>query len=172
MHDDVDLTDLSANERATYAELAAQAARGVYGRPLAALGIWLVLTVGLLTAYFLTLHSSSLLANDVVGLLALVVGLGGGMRILLDFRDAGRVREDRQAQARRYLQRIRYHERVRTRPPAPRDPSSGGPPTPRQAQRDWYGEPTGLPWRVREMGQRLGVDADTYVSNYLEHDKD
>ena len=43
----------------------------------------------------------------------------------------------------------------------------------RQVQHEWYGEHYELGWRDREQGQLLGfTNADEYVSNWLEHDKD
>ena len=36
----------------------------------------------------------------------------------------------------------------------------------------WYGDHSELNWRDREQAQSWGMDADTYVSNWLEHDKD
>lgn len=42
----------------------------------------------------------------------------------------------------------------------------------RQMQHEWYGDHSELNWRDREQAKILGMDADTYVSNVLEHDKD
>lgn len=36
----------------------------------------------------------------------------------------------------------------------------------------WYGDHFELDWRDREQAQAWGMDADTFVSNWLEHDKD
>ncbi|WP_141013064.1 hypothetical protein [Nocardioides sambongensis] len=42
----------------------------------------------------------------------------------------------------------------------------------RQLDHEWYGDHSELNWRDREQAQAWGMDADTYVSNWLEHDKD
>lgn len=42
----------------------------------------------------------------------------------------------------------------------------------RQRDHLWYGDHSDLTWRDREQAQAWGMDADTYVSNWLEHDKD
>lgn len=42
----------------------------------------------------------------------------------------------------------------------------------RQRDHLWYGDHSDLDWRDRERGQSWGMDADTYVSNWLENDKD
>lgn len=42
----------------------------------------------------------------------------------------------------------------------------------RQRDHLWYGDHSELNWRDREQAQAWGMDADTYVSNWLEHDKD
>lgn len=42
----------------------------------------------------------------------------------------------------------------------------------RQRDHLWYGDHSELNWRDREQAQSWGMDADTYVSNWLENDKD
>lgn len=42
----------------------------------------------------------------------------------------------------------------------------------RQMQHEWYGDHSELNWRHREQAEMFGMDADTYVSNFLENDKD
>lgn len=42
----------------------------------------------------------------------------------------------------------------------------------RQMQHEWYGDHSELNWTHREQAEIFGMDADTYVSNFLEHDKD
>lgn len=42
----------------------------------------------------------------------------------------------------------------------------------RQLNHEWYGAHSELNWRDREQAQAWGMDADTYVSNWLENDKD
>lgn len=42
----------------------------------------------------------------------------------------------------------------------------------RQRDHLWYGDHADLNWRDREQAQAWGMDADTYVSNWLENDKD
>lgn len=37
-----------------------------------------------------------------------------------------------------------------------------------QRDHEWYGDHSELNWRDREIGQMYGMDADTYVSNWLE----
>ena len=38
----------------------------------------------------------------------------------------------------------------------------------RQLDHEWYGHHSELEWRDREQAQAWGMDADTYVSNWLE----
>lgn len=40
----------------------------------------------------------------------------------------------------------------------------------RQRQHQWYGGHSELNWRDRETAEMFGMDADTYVSNWKEHD--
>lgn len=42
----------------------------------------------------------------------------------------------------------------------------------RQRDHLWYGDHSELNWRDREQAQAWGMDADTYVSNWLEDDKE
>lgn len=42
----------------------------------------------------------------------------------------------------------------------------------RRMQHEWYEDRSELNWRDREQAKIFGMDADTYVSNFLEHDKD
>ncbi|RYB91849.1 hypothetical protein EUA93_17110 [Nocardioides oleivorans] len=42
----------------------------------------------------------------------------------------------------------------------------------KQSDHLWYGDHSELNWRDREQAQAWGMDADTYVSNWLENDKD
>ena len=42
----------------------------------------------------------------------------------------------------------------------------------RQRDHRWYADHSELNWRDREQAQAWGMDADTYASNWLEHDKD
>lgn len=43
----------------------------------------------------------------------------------------------------------------------------------RQMEHEWYGDDhSELSWQHREQATVLGMDADTYVSNFLENDKD
>ncbi|MDQ0672750.1 hypothetical protein QFZ36_000311 [Pseudarthrobacter siccitolerans] len=42
----------------------------------------------------------------------------------------------------------------------------------RQMQHEWYGDHSELNWQHREQAKIFGMDADTYVSNFLENDKD
>lgn len=42
----------------------------------------------------------------------------------------------------------------------------------RQRDHEWYGDHSELNWRDREQAQAWGMNADTYVSNWLENDKD
>lgn len=42
----------------------------------------------------------------------------------------------------------------------------------RQRDHLWYGDHSELNWRDREQAQAWGMDADTYVSNWLENDRD
>lgn len=42
----------------------------------------------------------------------------------------------------------------------------------RRMQHEWYEDHSELNWRDREQAGIFGMDADTYVNNFLEHDKD
>lgn len=42
----------------------------------------------------------------------------------------------------------------------------------KQIQHEWYGDDSELNWRHREQAGIFDMDADTYLSNFLEHDKD
>lgn len=42
----------------------------------------------------------------------------------------------------------------------------------RQTQHEWYGDHAELNWHDRVRAEMYGIDADTYVSNVLENDKD
>ncbi|MFD6093427.1 hypothetical protein ACFWGN_15015 [Oerskovia sp. NPDC060338] len=67
-------------------------------------------------------------------------------------------------------------ERRQPRPHVPPPLSTSGdrttaPHSRRQTQRDFYGDDhPGLTYRDRQLAETLGMDADTYVSNYLESD--
>lgn len=78
-----------------------------------------------------------------------------------------------------YLDEIRYAERLEEKRFAQeefavRGPSDDdGPRSTRQLQHEWYGDHSELGWHDRVLGETLGIpDADTYTSNFLEHDKD
>lgn len=72
----------------------------------------------------------------------------------------------------RYLTTIGFTGRKPT-PSASREGGGHGrTKTRRQIDHEWYGDHRELNWRDRVTGQSLGIDADTYVSNWLEHDKD
>jgi hypothetical protein len=70
-----------------------------------------------------------------------------------------------------YLDRIGFEHRD---PEASRRGSDDGHAYMSKRQRDhlWYGDHSELNWRDREQAQAWGMDADTYVSNWLEHDPD
>ncbi|WP_251151378.1 hypothetical protein [Cellulosimicrobium sp. Marseille-Q4280] len=174
MADDVDLSVLSADEQATYTRLAREAARKGIGGAVAATITYLALTLGLLTISFVALaHDRDGALDDIAGLLTVGVGVLGVPWVLRAFRDAEHAKLERERAASRYLTQIRYHERERRRRLG--SGGSGGAsdsPTRRQMQHEWYGDHSELTWRDREMGETLGMDSDTYVSNFLENDKD
>ena len=62
-----------------------------------------------------------------------------------------------------YLDELGYQERV-NRPPTP----TATFPSLRAQQHHWYGEHRELTSWDREMAEMWGMDADTYVSNWLE----
>lgn len=81
------------------------------------------------------------------------------------------------------LEQVGYAERMREKEEnlqalrldrerrASRQSSDGSyPRSARQTQHEWYGEHTELNFRHREQAEALGMDADTYVSNFLESD--
>lgn len=173
MHDEVDPRVLNANERVTYSRLAAEAARRGRGRPVAVLVVCLTITLGLFVLATASLaQNPESFVDDIAGVLCAVVGCAGAVGVIGMFRDAHVAHAERVRELDRYLQRIRYHDRLRPRPGARRTRDDGGTKTRRQTQSEWYAGHSELTWRDREMGETLGLDADTYVSNYLENDKD
>lgn len=92
---------------------------------------------------------------------------------------AGSASESSEDAVRSFLWKIKYSDRVRSgiRPGDP--PSSFAQrgedddiKSKRQVDHEWYGGHSELNWRDRELGQMYGMDADTYISNVLENDKD
>lgn len=88
------------------------------------------------------------------------------------FSDA-RIQKARTSPAVDYLESIGYFTRT-TRPAPQRSgyTESYGTTTKRQEQHAWYGPHSELNWQDRERAAIFGLDADTYVSNVLENDKD
>lgn len=78
---------------------------------------------------------------------------------------AERVREDAAARAREQA----AQEDTRRRAALAGGGGSGGKST-RQLNHEWYGDHSELNWRDRELGQLLGMDADTYVNNLRDSD--
>ena len=93
-------------------------------------------------------------------------------RKLQEFRDAEHAQQERARQVDTFLRRIGYWRRVTPARGRSTGYSGGaGTTSKRQMQHEWYGDRSELTWRDREMGETLGLDSDTYVSNWLEHDK-
>lgn len=68
-----------------------------------------------------------------------------------------------------YVEDLAIAGRTLTRPASSQ---SSGPSTRRSEQRAWYGDNSHMDWRHRAQAETYGLDADTYRSNMLEHDKD
>jgi hypothetical protein len=174
---EVDLTVLSESERAEWAryehmnnmpigfQLRAHAATFV------ALTLWAVATV--LMAAVVGPSANAGGHGESVGVASVVVIGGGLVGVCIVAVSVGK-----QALAtgrKRLLERIDYPRRVeeaRTR--HLRVPGSRPePPTLRQYQHQWYGDHSELNWTHRVQAEGLGIDdADTYVNNFLENDKD
>lgn len=113
------------------------------------------------------------LAGGTVLAVFVVTLLGGMVPILIVLgRGISRWQEaqesDGEARIAAFLGRIGYEERLR-------DSRAGGSSqwtSIRQSQHAWYGSHSELNWRDRERAEASGMDADTYINNVLEHDKD
>jgi hypothetical protein len=97
------------------------------------------------------------------------------------FQTAERLRAEYLRDLKAFLDGIDYHTRLATyrfdhakgerevpqRGPVVRD-DHDEPMSKRRADHLWYGDHYELDWHDRVVGQSLGMDADTYVSNWLE----
>jgi len=170
--DDVDLTVLSDAERAEYARLV----RGGHRLPIGA-AIWCgIATLGLLAVAFVSSSNwQDTLIDDIAGWSGIGVGLVGTFWVWTLFQDAANIQKERAQDVTRYLRQIDYYRR-RDRRHADGDASDDDgyeSKSRRQMQHEWYGDHSELDWHDRVLGEALGFDdADTYVSNFLEHDKD
>lgn len=81
-----------------------------------------------------------------------------------------RARKDQLRAADAYLESIGYRTRLGRTQVDDRDDYQFK--SRRQMQHEWYGDHSELDWRDRERAEMFGMDADTYVSNFLENDKD
>lgn len=177
MAHDVDVSLLTDDERALYAHLADATRHTGRWRAGVVLGVCLLTGLALLGVALATSRAEDeTLLENVAGLAGLAVAGYGVVKAIGLARAAQTRRRQLERDASDYLHRIRYHERAREaqRRTAPRSGTSHdqAPMSRRQTQRAWYGEHRELGWRDREIGEALGIDADTYVNNVLEHDKD
>lgn len=169
---DVDVSLLSEEERAEYAMLLAAVGRTGRGRAGAVLVVSLVAALALVGVAFATSRpSGQTLLENLVGFLGLGVGGFGLYWSVMLNRDAEHRRVARAREVDNFLRRIMYSSRSAQRG-ADGSGEGGALMSRRQMQHQWYGDHPELGRRDRELGETLGVDADTYVSNILEHDKD
>lgn len=175
MADELDLTVLSEAERAEYARLSA-AMQGGQRIPIAAAICCSLATLGLFTIALLNSSNwQDTLIDDIAGWLGLGVGLFGGSWVRSLFQDAAHEQRKASQEITGYLNRIGYHRRVDQRHSAGHASDDGGyeSKSRRQMQHEWYGDHGELNWTHRVQGEALGFDnADDYVDNFLEHDKD
>ncbi len=73
-----------------------------------------------------------------------------------------------------FLKQIKYDARLEhaKRREGRSQDNDDSPKSRRQMQHEWYGDHRELDWRDRTTAEVFGMDADTYVSNFLENDKD
>lgn len=152
--------------------------------------IWSRVAVGIIYAFWAALiHAGSHGANGyspwhALALSLLPTAIFGFIAVLgvANFADWVSDREERLL-VESMLDRVGYAERMRQKEEnlhalrldrerrATRQSSNGSRPrSTRQMQHEWYGEHTELNFRHREQAEALGMDADTYVSNFLESD--
>ncbi|ARK05995.1 hypothetical protein B8281_16000 [Cellulosimicrobium sp. TH-20] len=102
--------------------------------------------------------------------LFLLVFFGGALLLcVVGIREARRWRL-RQVPA--YLESIGFFGRDAYKWSPPRGTDSDMSKSKRQMQHEWYGDRRGLNWRDRERAETSDLDAETYISNVLEDDKD
>lgn len=165
----VDLNLLNESERSEYSRLSSAVSRGSGVRRVVVLA-WVAITLGLFAIAFANLRNDDApFIDDVAGFLALGVGGVGAFWLRQMFQDAAHARKRRVRDVDTFLESIRYRQRLR----GP-DGGEGGieSTSRRQMQHEWYGDHSELNWRDRERAEMFGMDADTYVSNFLENDKD
>lgn len=176
----VDLARLSPDERDQYALIGTNQKGQAYQRwrlpgTWSTLAIWVVLVIGLFVALVVTGSNSDgtvgTRGNPAAGILLtsmVVVMFGGIVLIILIARSEARQLLDEERLA--YLHQIGYAQR--TRPWESPSSHSGYESTRRWSQHRWYEGHSELDYRDRETAEMFGMDADTYVSNFLENDKD
>lgn len=175
---DVDVAVLSQAERAEYARLVRATRRRVGVVPTL---VWSAAAVGLVVAGAVASERDT--AAWVDGLLLVLVLGAVGRAVVCGARsgpDTRHARRKADAQLRGFLERVGYASRLddrrvwsgRGRQVPWSDDDGGEVLSRRQMQHRWYGDRSELGWRDRELAEAWGMDADTYVSNFLEHDKD
>lgn len=140
------------------------------------MGIWAVLFVGsgvgLGAADQLNRGSDGTSSAEILSLVGmlLVLFLGTPLVFVQVMREARTVLQRRVDD---YLDSIGLHTRTRRPGRRMRSDDDYEHKSTRQLQHEWYGDHSELTWHDRVLGETLGIpDADTYVSNFLEHDKD
>lgn len=83
---------------------------------------------------------------------------------------AGRAKKDALRAVDEYLKSLGYANRLERTRDSDHDDFQFK--SRRRMQHEWYGDHSELNWQHREQATVLGMDADTYVSNFLENDKD
>lgn len=172
----IDLSYLTDDEKSGYRQ-ARRAPAAAYGAGLGATALWSVPVGGLI---WVAVTSADGGFEEWAGLMWIAVwavGLFGLARSAI----AGAEMAEKMTKpnADDFLRKIKYHDRVRsgrrsgTAHEAPAYDHHDGPmKSTRQMQHEWYGDHTELNWRDRERAEMYGMDADTYISNVLDNDKD
>ena len=179
MQDDIDLGVLTPDEHGQYERFSHMNNMPIgfqlraHAVTLAATAAWAILTVLFVTvggpATLLGRTGSDPAAVVVIGLSVIVAGIVGICAI------AVRVGTSALDRARTpFLEQIGYSTRLPAAAPS-RDEDDDNYPVKsrRQLQHEWYGERSELNWTHRVQAEALGIeDADTYVNNFLESDRD